>query len=41
MRERKRLEQLIAFDVELERRAGDVEAYFELAREGEGGRAGA
>src|ERR1700748_3804312 len=35
MRERKRLEQQLAFDVELERRAGDVEAYFELAREGE------
>src|SRR5246127_5038343 len=35
MRERKRLEQQFAFDVELERRAGDVEAYFELAREGE------
>ncbi|HEY3988633.1 MAG TPA: peptide chain release factor 2 [Acidobacteriaceae bacterium] len=35
MRERKRLEQQLAFDTELERRAGDVEAYFELAREGE------
>src|SRR6201997_5357451 len=35
MRERKRLEQQLAFDVELGRRAGDVEAYFELAREGE------
>src|ERR1700748_1774348 len=35
MRERKRLEQQLAFEVELERRAGDVEAYFELAREGE------
>src|SRR5246500_44228 len=35
MRERKRLEQQLAYDVELERRAGDVEAYFELAREGE------
>src|SRR3984885_2213719 len=35
MRERKRLEQQLAFDVELERRAGDVEAYFELGREGE------
>jgi peptide chain release factor 2 len=35
MRERKRLEQQLAFDVELERRTGDVEAYFELAREGE------
>ena len=35
MRERKRLEQQLAFDVELERRIGDVEAYFELAREGE------
>ena len=35
MRERKRLEEQIAFDAELERRTGDVEAYFELAREGE------
>src|ERR1700728_4801274 len=35
MRERKRLEQQLAFDVDLERRTGDVEAYFELAREGE------
>ena len=39
MRERKRLEQLLAFDAELERRAGDIEAYFELAREGEDVRA--
>src|SRR6202012_4346794 len=35
MRERKRLEQQLAFDVELERRTGDVEADFELGREGE------
>ncbi len=35
MRERKRLESQIADDEELVRRSGDVEAYFELAREGE------
>ncbi|HEX6771940.1 MAG TPA: peptide chain release factor 2 [Acidobacteriaceae bacterium] len=35
MRDRKRLEEQLAFDAELERRIGDVEAYFELAREGE------
>ncbi len=35
MRERKRLEQLIANDEDLVRRSGDIEAYFELAREGE------
>ncbi len=35
MRERKRLEHLIADDDELMRRAGDIDAYFELAREGE------
>ena len=35
MRERKRLEALLADDVELERYASDVEAYFDLAREGE------
>ena len=35
MRERKRLEGLLENDRELERRAGDVEAYFDLAREGE------
>ena len=35
MRERKRLEALLADDAELERRASDVEAFFELAREGE------
>ena len=34
MRERKRLETLLANDAELVRRSGDVEAYFELAREG-------
>jgi peptide chain release factor 2 len=35
MRERKRLETLIKDDDELVRRTGDIEAYFELAREGE------
>ena len=35
MRDRKRLEQLVSDDEELVRRSGDIEAYFELAREGE------
>ncbi|UWZ83172.1 peptide chain release factor 2 [Occallatibacter riparius] len=35
MRDRKRLEGLVANDEELVRRSSDVEAYFELAREGE------
>ncbi|MHB1021035.1 MAG: peptide chain release factor 2 [Acidobacteriaceae bacterium] len=35
MRERKRLETLLADDEELLRRTGDIEAYFDLAREGE------
>jgi len=35
MRDRKRLEVLIRDDDELLRRTGDIEAYFELAREGE------
>jgi peptide chain release factor 2 len=35
MRERKRLESLLADEAELARRADDIEAYFELAREGE------
>ncbi len=35
MRERKRLEGLLADDTELKRHASDVEAYFDLAREGE------
>jgi peptide chain release factor 2 len=35
MRERKRLETLLADDAELARRADDIEAYFELAKEGE------
>lgn len=35
MRERKRLESLLADDAELGRRSDDIEAYFELAREGE------
>jgi peptide chain release factor 2 len=35
MRDRKRLETLVADDNELVRRTGDIEAYFELAREGE------
>uniref|UniRef100_E6QN62 Peptide chain release factor 2 n=1 Tax=mine drainage metagenome TaxID=410659 RepID=E6QN62_9ZZZZ len=34
MRGRKRLETLLAEDAELVRRVGDIEAYFELAREG-------
>ncbi|HEX3436848.1 MAG TPA: peptide chain release factor 2 [Pseudacidobacterium sp.] len=35
MRDRKRVEEQLAADDELVRRAGDVEAYFDLAREGE------
>jgi len=35
MRDRKRIEAQLADDAELERRTGDVEAYFDLAREGE------
>jgi peptide chain release factor 2 len=35
MRERKRLESQVAADEELVRRTGDIEAYFDLAREGE------
>jgi peptide chain release factor 2 len=35
MRERKRLEALLADDAELQRRSDDIEAYFELAKEGE------
>ena len=35
MRERKRLEAQLADDAELQRRSEDVEAYFELMREGE------
>jgi peptide chain release factor 2 len=35
MRERKRLEELVARDEELLRRTSDIDAYFELAREGE------
>jgi peptide chain release factor 2 len=35
MRSRKRLETLVADDEELVRRTGDIEAYLELAREGE------
>src|SRR5579862_9656858 len=35
MRDRKRLEALVGDDDELVRRTGDIEAYFELAREGE------
>jgi peptide chain release factor 2 len=35
MRERKRLEAMLADDAELARRSGDIEAYFELANEGE------
>ena len=35
MRDRKRLESLIADDEELLRRTSDIDAYFELAKEGE------
>jgi peptide chain release factor 2 len=35
MREKKRLEGMVADDEELLRRTGDIETYFELAREGE------
>jgi peptide chain release factor 2 len=35
MRDRKRLEGLLAMDDELARHSGDIDAYFELAREGE------
>lgn len=35
MRDRKRVEAQLAMDAELERRGGDIDAYFELAREGE------
>ena len=35
MRERKRLEEQLGYDAELDRRTGDIESYFELMREGE------
>ena len=35
MRDRKRMEEQLASDEELARRAGDIDAYFDLAREGE------
>ena len=35
MRDRKRLESLVADDNELLRRTGEIETYFELAKEGE------
>jgi len=35
MRERKRIESLLESDADLERRTNDIEAYFDLAREGE------
>jgi peptide chain release factor 2 len=35
MRDKKRLEKMVADDEELVRRCSDIEAYFELAREGE------
>ncbi|HEY6850141.1 MAG TPA: peptide chain release factor 2 [Terracidiphilus sp.] len=35
MRDRKRLEMMVADDEEMLRRTGDIEAYFELAKEGE------
>ena len=33
MRERKRIEEQLSYDAELARRSGDIDAYFELARE--------
>jgi peptide chain release factor 2 len=35
MRERRRLEEQLGYDAELQRRSEDIEAYFELMREGE------
>jgi len=35
MREKKRLEHVLATDADLARRAGDINAYFDLAKEGE------
>lgn len=35
MRDRKRIEEQLAYDAELARRTGDIDAYFELARESE------
>ena len=35
MRQRKRLEEALATEADLERRSNDIDAYFELAREGE------
>jgi peptide chain release factor 2 len=35
MRERRRLEEQIGYDAELQRRSEDIDAYFELLREGE------
>jgi peptide chain release factor 2 len=35
MRERRRLEEQLGYDAELQRRSDDIEAYFELLREGE------
>jgi peptide chain release factor 2 len=35
MRQRKRLEEMLANDTEIARRAEDIDAYFDLAREGE------
>ena len=35
MREKKRLEHLLATDTDLKRRGEDIAAYFELAKEGE------
>ncbi|HEX5282982.1 MAG TPA: peptide chain release factor 2 [Bryocella sp.] len=35
MRERRRLEEQLSYDAELQRRSEDIEAYFELLREGE------
>ena len=35
MRERRRLEEQIGYDADLQRRSEDIEAYFDLMREGE------
>ena len=35
MRQKKRLEHVIATDIDLARRSDDIHAYFDLAKEGE------
>ena len=35
MRQRRRLEESLAMDADLARRVEDIQAYFDLAREGE------